>query len=60
MRKSGNIIPNLIDNKKAHLENKLSASQRDSILLAEAREDVALKREIINSIYNSNEFFRMH
>ena len=42
MRKSGNIIPNLIDNKKAHLENKLSASQRDSILLAEAREDVAL------------------
>ena len=56
-RKSDNIIPKLIDNKRAHLEKKLSVSQRDSILLAEAQEDVALRREIINSINNSNEIF---
>ena len=56
-RKSDNIIPKLIDNKKAHLEKKLSVSQKDSILLAEAQEDVTIRREIINSINNSNEFF---
>ena len=47
----------VIDNKRAHLEKKSSASQRDSILMTEAREDVALRREIIHSINNSNEIF---
>ena len=57
-RKSANsIIPKLIDNKRAHLEKKLSASQRDSIMLSEAKEDKSLRREIINSINNSNEIF---
>ena len=52
-----NVIPKLIDNKRVHLEKKLSSSQRDSILLAEAREDIALRKEVINSINNSNEVF---
>ena len=56
-RKSGNIIPKLIDNKRAHLEKKLSANQRESILLTEAKQGVALRRKIINSFDNTNEFF---
>ena len=37
-RKSENQVVKLIDNKRKHLENKLSASQRDQLLVNEAKE----------------------
>ena len=36
---------------------KISASQRYSILLVEAREDMSLRRELMSSIKKSNEVF---
>ena len=41
-KSAANISSKLIDSKRAHLEQKISTSQRDSILIAEAREDMRL------------------
>ena len=56
-RKASTPIPKLIDNKRKHLEKKLSASQRDAILLNEARDDAALRRDLIYTMKSSNETF---
>ena len=37
------------------MEKKLSASQRDAILLGEALNDTALRREIADAMKSSNE-----
>ena len=34
-----NSVPKLIDNKRKHLQEKLSAAQRDELLIKEAKED---------------------
>ena len=41
-KSAANISSKLIHSKRAHLEQKISTSQRDSILIAEAREDMRL------------------
>ena len=46
-----------IDRKRKHLEKDLNASQRYVLLLNEAREDISLRREIIDSIKSTNEIF---
>ena len=56
-RKSSSPIPKLIDDKRKHLERKLSAAQRDQLLLKEAKEDAQLKRDIAEAIHQSNESF---
>lgn len=56
-RKSSSPIPKLIDDKRKHLERKLSAAQRDQLLLKEAKEDAQLKRDIAEAIRQSNESF---
>ena len=56
-RKASTPIPKLIDNKLKYLEKKLSASQRDAILLNEARDDAALRRDLIDTMKSSNETF---
>ena len=56
-RKSSSPIPKLVDDKRKHLERKLSAAQRDQLLLKEAKEDAQLKRDIAEAIRQSNESF---
>lgn len=38
-KRKANCVPKLIDNKRKHLEKKLSAAQRDGLLIKEAKED---------------------
>ena len=52
-----NPVPKLIDNKRRHMERQLSASQRDQILMNEAKEDTQFKRDIAEAIRHSNETF---
>ena len=52
-----NPIPKLIDNKRRHMERQLSASQRDQILMNEAKEDTQFKKDIAEAIRHSNETF---
>ncbi|XP_065640270.1 uncharacterized protein LOC136072834 [Hydra vulgaris] len=58
-RKNDNneIVPKFIDNKRRHMQRQLSASQRDQILLNEAKEDAQFKRDIAEAIRHSNETF---
>ena len=56
-RKSSSPIPKLIDDKRKHLERKLSAAQRDQLLLKEAKEDAQLKCDVAEAIRQSNESF---
>ena len=52
-----NIIPKLIDNKRSHLERKLSAAQRDALLLKEAKEDKLFRKELGDSLRETNKAF---
>ena len=54
---SSSVVPKLIDEKRKHLQRKLSASQRDEILIGEAREEKLFKKEIAESLKNSTESF---
>ena len=56
-RKNDKSIPQLIDDKRRHLEKRLSASERDAVLMREAREDITLRKEIISAINESNKSF---
>ena len=47
-------IPKLVDNKRKHMENALSQAQRDQLLISAAKEDVLMKREMLNSFERSN------
>ena len=46
-----------LDNKRRHLEKRLSQSQRDEILLKEAKEEGLFKMELCQAIKDSNEVF---
>ena len=52
-----NPVPKLIDEKRKHLQKKLSAAERDRIFLDESREDAQFKRDLADAIRQSNEVF---
>ena len=56
-RKATTPLSKLVDNKRKHLEKRLSASQRDAILLKEARDDAALRHDLIDAMEICNESF---
>ena len=47
----------LVDEKRKHLERRLSAAQRDALLLNEAKEDRAERKEFREMLKASNESF---
>ena len=47
-------MPTLIDNKRKYLQRTLSAAQRDSLLLEEAKEEKRFRLELKESINDSN------
>eukprot|EP00794_Sanderia_malayensis_P020902 gene20901-biopygen15412 len=52
-----NNVPQLIDNKRKHLEKSLSAAQRGKILIDEAKAYKELKRDLANSMKESSQNF---
>ena len=56
-RKAQNQVPKLIDNKRKHLEKTLSASQRDKMLLDEAKEDSKFRKDLSDCMNRSTESF---
>ena len=50
-----NPTPKLIDSKQRHIERQLSASQRDQLLLNEAKEYAHFKRDIAGAMRQSNQ-----
>ena len=42
-----------MDNKRKHLEKPLSAAKRDEVLLRAAREDIALKKQLMSNMLGS-------
>lgn len=50
-------LPQLIYDKKRHLEKSLSSRQRDELLLKEAKEDWAFCKNLCDSIRESNQQF---
>lgn len=51
------VVPKLIDNKRKHLERKLSSAQRDQLLLQESKEDANFRRELSEAIRESTVSF---
>lgn len=47
-------VPKLIDNKRRHLEKRLTAAQRDQKLLEAAKEDTCLRKEMIDCFRESS------
>ncbi len=56
-RKSENQVPKLIDNKRKHLEKSLSASQRDQLLVKEAKEDSKFRKDLAEAMQQSTVSF---
>ena len=56
-KRKGNCVPQLIDNKRKHLERNLSAAQRDQLLIQEAKEDSKFKRDLTNVMRESSDKF---
>ena len=56
-RKPLNNIPRLVDNKRKHLEKRLSAAQREQIFLNESKEDAQFKKDMAEAIRESNKTF---
>ena len=56
-KKSKGHVATLIDDKRKHLERRLSASQRDALLLKEAIEDREERKEIREMLKTSNDSF---
>ena len=54
-KRKGNCVPQLIDNKRKHLERNLSAAQRDQLLIQEAKEDCKFKRDLTNVMRESSD-----
>ena len=54
-RKSESVsnVPKLIDNKRKHLEKRLTAAQRDQKLLQSAKEDICLRKEMMDCFRES-------
>jgi len=56
-RKAETAIPQLIDNKRKHMERQLSAAQRDQLLLQESKEDSKFKKDMTEAIKQSDQTF---
>jgi hypothetical protein len=56
-RKSENQVVKLIDNKRKHLEKNLSASQRDQLLVNQAKEDSKFRKELADAMQQSKVSF---
>ena len=52
-----NMVPVLIDNKRKHMERQLSAAQRDKILLQESKDEKEFRGELSKSLKESNALF---
>ena len=50
-------VPTFIDEKCKHLEKTLSASQRDQLLINEAREDTRFRKDLTKAMRKSTESF---
>ena len=50
-------VPKLIDQKRKLLEKHLSVAQRDNLLLGEAKEEAPFRRELSDSLKQSNDNF---
>ena len=51
------IVPKLIDRKRKHMERSLSDSQRDALLMDEAKEDKIFRKEMADAMKASAELF---
>ena len=49
--------PVLVDEKRKHLERKLSSAQRDSLLLREAKDDAQFKKDMCSAMHESTAAF---
>lgn len=47
-------VPRLVDNKRKQMEKSLSQSKRDQILMNSLKEDMVMKREMVESFEKSN------
>jgi len=47
-------IPKLVDNKRKHMEKSLSQAQRDHLLMSTAKEDIHLKKDMLDAFERSN------
>ena len=56
-RKRKSVVPQLIDNKRRHLEKNLSSAQRDKLLLAESREDSEIRKDLAAAMRDSTASF---
>ena len=52
-----NSVPKLIDNKRKHLQEKLSAAQMDELVIKEAKEDALFRKELADAMRESTESF---
>lgn len=52
-----NCVPKLINNKRKHLQKKLSAAPRDELLIKEAKEDAIFQKELVDTMRDSTESF---
>ena len=50
-------VPKFIDQKRKHLEKKLSVAQRDKLLFEEAKEEASFRKELSDSLNQSNDNF---
>ena len=50
-------VPVLIDNKRKHMEQQLSAAQRDKFMMEEVREEREFRREFSQCMQESNSLF---
>ena len=55
--KSSSPIVQLIDNKRKHMERQLSSAKRDQILIDGAREDNKSRKDLAESVFQSNQVF---
>jgi hypothetical protein len=56
-RPASNPVPHLIDNKRKHMEWQLSAAQRDKLLMQESKEEKEFRKDLSNSLKESNNIF---
>jgi hypothetical protein len=56
-KRRASCVPQLIDNKRKHLEKNLSAAQRDKMLFEEAKDDAKFRKELTESLKDSSATF---
>ena len=47
-------IPKLVDNKRKHMEKRLSQAQREQFLMATAKDDMMMKKDMLEAFEKSN------